>query len=957
MPRKAKLNTTSQTAAYESKHFNPVAYFWFIRDQIPFFLGMIDLMLMDDQVWYALNVSNAPFQSASVEVTSPDEEVATFVKEQFDRIWSTSHDKILRAKVFGYGGYEVVYKENKGLWEFNHLKDFHPRDIKPLLYPNGHPFAGHRIGMRVSHVEGEQQLGTVDLLTPNYLWLSYNSKYGSNFGESVLMRAYGPWKKKCLDGGAVALLQQYFFKHSMIGMKVRYPERKIRLPNGMEVSGRDLAREMMDMQQNGSCFALPSSTVDGKYEFDIEPPVSIACTSQLPEYIDSLDWKIFRGIVIPKEIVDGAGASGAGYAGRSFPMSVFLLARDVEFTSYVREINQQVIYPLVLFNFGKDRADYDVEPKSFLETFGEQLGGDDKDKLGDKPKDDSDGIGFDDGDFPSDDKPDDPDSQRNGIQFSTEAPAKSKGGTWITIGAQAGEDGKKHGGCPVKIDGRGRIIAGPSKFVGKNVKSLKVDKSKMGRHESAVHETAHKHRIKRSELHEVASQLWQDKKQAIEEREAAKAQVRKTTGMTQADIIRLENQGKDHTAVKGFDAVARQVASEHPELGLGRGYEQEGGYDDTDYASKLWDVLREGKQIPPAKHDDKLLDEAARIVQQNKKFFKDYTLHDDVPFALQFGAEHAPEGGVTVGGTFYPGGQFIPGEVIEKATKEEKEAIKGKAKKQKGMFDEEDEKPEFELVREPEKKTVSDKFDNTEKTKQKKLLDGLDALPGQQDLFDETPEESHGSKSQNFTQFLDERKVQDPGLEHGHLSPNGVVSEAKRARINSSRDTQFEQFREAQREFQKLVDAGEVSDPTGEFTARPKPEGHPYQWQADYMLRKAKEFKDLADRGMKPRTYKKESLKFEEAAKRILERTGGPDDLVVKGKEAWLNGERVGVFTEEPTKEKLAKFWESLTTDKNRRAVQFSANDKEDPDNHGGQAGKSIGSIVTKRLNSLLKKA
>ena len=60
-----------------------------------------------------MQVSNAPFQSAEVTVTSPDQEVSQFIKEQWERIWTTSHDKILRSKNYGYGGFEVVYKQVK----------------------------------------------------------------------------------------------------------------------------------------------------------------------------------------------------------------------------------------------------------------------------------------------------------------------------------------------------------------------------------------------------------------------------------------------------------------------------------------------------------------------------------------------------------------------------------------------------------------------------------------------------------------------------------------------------------------------------------------------------------------------------------------------------------------------------------------------------------------------------
>ena len=39
------------------------------------------------------------------------------------------------------------------------------------------------------------------------------------------------------------------------------------------------------------------------------------------------------------------------------------------------------------------------------------------------------------------------------------------------------------------------------------------------------------------------------------------------------------------------------------------------------------------------------------------------------------GPDRAPEGGVNIGGTFYPGGQFIPKEVMDKATPEERASL------------------------------------------------------------------------------------------------------------------------------------------------------------------------------------------------------------------------------------------------------------------------------------------
>lgn len=49
----------------------------------------------------------------------------------------------------------------------------------------------------------------------------------------------------------------------------------------------------------------------------------------------------------------------------------------------------------------------------------------------------------------------------------------------------------------------------------------------------------------------------------------------------------------------------------------------------------------------------------------------------DTGGALQYSIQHAPAGGVTVGGTFYPGGEFIPDEAMAKATAEERQKIEG----------------------------------------------------------------------------------------------------------------------------------------------------------------------------------------------------------------------------------------------------------------------------------------
>jgi hypothetical protein len=94
---------------------------------------------------------------------------------------------------------------------------------------------------------------------------------------------------------------------------------------------------------------------------------------------------------------------------------------------------------------------------------------------------------------------------------------------------------------------------------------------------------------------------------------AAEIAVRDRTGLSVRRIERWEDAGRDHSTWPALDVVARELAAEHPELGLGRGYVQEEIADDTDHAGLLWDRLREPTPRLLAKHDPKIIDEAVAL--------------------------------------------------------------------------------------------------------------------------------------------------------------------------------------------------------------------------------------------------------------------------------------------------------------------------------------------------------
>lgn len=308
-------------------------------------------------------------------------------------------------------------------------------------------------------------------------------------------------------------------------------------------------------------------------------------------------------------------------------------------------------------------------------------------------------------------------------QFSSE-PSR-----WITIGGRTEGDKKHVGGFPVQISDDGTILksGGLQSLVGKKLSGLKKHfaglkkkrekettsfdpsewepKARKVNRESrsggAIAEAAAKHDVDESELAEAVDWLWKEKRDAIEEREAAKKDAREITGLTADRINKWEDAGKDSGSWPSLDATSRTVAGAHPELGIGHGFEAGANYDATDYAGQLWQILKEGKRSPPAKHDPKLIDEAAGLVLSGRMdddeleeleqlravaFSTDDSreaFHNRIRGRLgqlldrttQFSVQHAPEGGITIAGKRFEGGEFIPGEAMAKASKKERATL------------------------------------------------------------------------------------------------------------------------------------------------------------------------------------------------------------------------------------------------------------------------------------------
>ena len=332
-----------------------------------------EAMEVTPQVALGVAVGNAPLFQSEVEVICEDAEVGEYLSEQWRTLWSRSAKKILSYARAGYGGLEVVYEYDEAKQELgiDSVFDFHPLDCKPLTQN------GKVVGIRIRNNKID---GVVNLTGPKYVWLAYASDYGNLFGRSMYRGAFEPWWEKNKPSGATDLRRLKYLKDSWIGDVGRYPNRIERIPRPGapgeydEVSAHDILAQMLSQRAAGGIMMLPS-TVDpntGKPEYDYTPPTSIAGGSDILAYADALDKEIWKGLLVPAEVIEAA-TTGSGFSGRSIPMLSFLSIRDIQLMDIVSSF-RHVFEFLADYKAGR-HIEFQMRPKPLAEQFADTTAG------------------------------------------------------------------------------------------------------------------------------------------------------------------------------------------------------------------------------------------------------------------------------------------------------------------------------------------------------------------------------------------------------------------------------------------------------------------------------------------------------------------------------------------------------------------------------------------------------
>jgi hypothetical protein len=361
----------------------------------PFNLHVAELMRYDPQVRIGLGARNGLLMSAEVEVIGDDRQIDRWVQHQFDALWHSAAHQLLRAKLFGFLPFEVVYRRAasgpfRGLIEVERLIDYHPRGARllveedkivgfsyePAKYSESSQSA--RVGERESmreygvtdpHTLAHAHSGTINLFAPQALVCTFDAECANPYGCALLARAYPAWYEKWMPGGAKRTLRLRMIKDAYIGDIFWYPpDRRFELPDGREITYRELAREIVESRHSGGALTLPLVYDSaGNKLVDYTPPQGVSGYTQVFRWKSDLDLEIWKALEVPPEVIQ-ASNSGSGYSGRWIPFAVALSAVHQELAELVRCIDRDILRPLAQLNFGRE-AQYDIHPKSLVEKY------------------------------------------------------------------------------------------------------------------------------------------------------------------------------------------------------------------------------------------------------------------------------------------------------------------------------------------------------------------------------------------------------------------------------------------------------------------------------------------------------------------------------------------------------------------------------------------------------------
>lgn len=326
---------------------------------------------------------------------SPDDRVSQFVMSLAEKWWRTGVPQIQEdGYVYGWCPGEHIYKEANGLFAWSHLKVFHPNDGHILTY-NYLP-----VGVRIKNIRGRPPVDlhlASESVPAKACWYAHRPRAGMLYGRTQFAAAWRPWRRLGWRDALEQIIDAACYRAGYKGPTVRHPPghsagtAKEGIP-GTQVDGngiprreyRDIARQIAEWMKAGASITMSSEEYpSGNKKWDVEWPEHVMDVGPLINAAKYLEDHIMLGIGVPPELIR-SGETGSGYSGRSIPREAFLDSMQRIADALLQVFVEQVIRPLVLWNFGD--IPFNIQVKSLLKSQSDDKQGQDEQAGGEVPQ-------------------------------------------------------------------------------------------------------------------------------------------------------------------------------------------------------------------------------------------------------------------------------------------------------------------------------------------------------------------------------------------------------------------------------------------------------------------------------------------------------------------------------------------------------------------------------------------
>jgi len=302
-----------------------------------------------------------------IEVEAQDSQVEEFVTAHCRKFWENGMPKIQGGYEYGWIGVENNYEFRNDLLCWKECLQFSPRDVY-LLTQEHKP-----VGVRVKNVA---EKGDVDLWTATEdvpakgLWYGHNPRHNRYYGQSQILGAWRPWRRLAWKDAAETVTDTGVYRFAYAGPVVYYPDEDLQVEAGpgqrppgttLDSQGRprrfarDIARFIAEQYKAGAGVGLPSENyppeMGGGPKWKLDLPQSTINVDGLIAYVKYLQDQIWYGVGVPPELQQAA-ETGSGYSGRKLPLEAFLMQQQKVGNAILELFLDQVLRPLVRWNFG-----------------------------------------------------------------------------------------------------------------------------------------------------------------------------------------------------------------------------------------------------------------------------------------------------------------------------------------------------------------------------------------------------------------------------------------------------------------------------------------------------------------------------------------------------------------------------------------------------------------------------